>query len=297
MKISVIVPIYNIEKYLPQCLDSLVNQDFSDMEIICVNDGSTDGSGKILENYANRDSRIRIITQENAGPSAARNTGIDAAKGEYLMFLDGDDFYTKNACKIAYDNITMNNSDIAVFGLIEKYGLFCKSGRVNKNIKKAFKTGNIDLWKFQTFCWNKIYKSEFINRNNIRFFVNVKGIEDGIFTLICLFKQAKYSLIDRALYVYRKNRIGSIMSNFNLIKNNVDAFKVFYNTEIYQQQSPENQLRVVEKFCSGIWTGYKRYRKKEVKNEIKIFLDFIESNYDKSDLEQFKKYRQLKSAV
>lgn len=297
MKISVIVPIYNVGKYLPQCLESLINQTLKEIEIICVNDGSTDNSGEILEDYANRDCRIRIITQENAGVSTARNAGIEIALGEYLMFLDGDDFYTKNACKIAYDNITMNNSDIAVFGQIEKYGLFCKSGRVNKNIKKAFKTGNIDLWKFQTFCCNKIYKTEFINKNNIRFFGNIKVAEDGIFSLICLFKQAEHSLIDEALYVYRKNRIGSAMSNFNLIKNNVDAFKVFYNTEIYQQQSPENQLRVVEKFCSGIWTGYKRYRKKEVKDEIKIFLDFIESNYDKSDLEQFKKYRQLKSAV
>ena len=296
-KISIIVPVYNIEKYLPKCLDSLLNQTFKDIEIICVNDGSTDNSSQVLADYEQKDSRIKIITQENAGVSSARNRGIEVAQSEYIMFLDGDDYYTKDACEVAYNNITTNESDIAVFGMIEKYWLLFKNGRVNKSIKKALMTEEPDLWKFQTFCWNKIYKTDFIKRNKIVFPFGIKTSEDGIFSLICMFNKPKYSFIDKSLYVYRKSRVGSATASFSGIKNDFEAFKFFYETDIYQNQSRDSQLWVVEKFCSGIWTGYKRYRCKELQIDIKNFLAYIEAHYDVSELVQFKKYNQLKGAV
>ena len=100
-KISVIIPVYNVEKYLAECLTSVVNQTFKDIEIICVNDGSTDNSPKILKEFAQKDSRIKIINQENQGLSAARNTGLDVATGEYVSFIDSDftcSRYQVNSC-------------------------------------------------------------------------------------------------------------------------------------------------------------------------------------------------------
>lgn len=296
-KISIIVPVYNVEKYLQKCLESLINQTFRDIEIICVNDGATDGSGKILDDFARSDSRIKVIYQGNAGVSVARNTGIAAAQGEYIMFLDGDDYYFPQACQIAYDEIISSRADIAVFGMAEKYGIFYKGGRVNKSIKKALKTEDPDLWKFQTFCWNKIYRTEFIKKNNIKFPIGVKNSEDGIFSLICLFNSPKYSFINKSLYIYRKNRAGCATASSNGIKNDFEAFKTFYEMEIFKKQSVDVQLRVVEKFCSGIWSYYKQQFSKKCSVDIQTFLEFIESRYEVSDLRKFKKYNQLKGAV
>ena len=117
VKVSVIVPVYNVDKYLEECLDSIVNQTLNDIEIICVNDGSTDGSLKILEDYASKDDRIKIITQENGGLSVARNTGIDVAKGEYLSFVDSDDFIGLEMFDKMYDQAHSQDLDI----------LFCKT--------------------------------------------------------------------------------------------------------------------------------------------------------------------------
>ena len=101
-KISVIIPIYNVENYLPRCLDSCISQTLYDVEFICVNDGSTDRSAEILAAYAEMDKRIRIITKENGGLSSARNAGLDAARGKWIMFLDSDDFLTEDACHRVY---------------------------------------------------------------------------------------------------------------------------------------------------------------------------------------------------
>ena len=114
-KVSVIIPVYNVEKYLHQCLDSVANQTLKDIEIICVNDCSKDNSLDILNEYAKKDSRIKIINfEENKGPGVARNAALDIAQGEYIMFLDPDDWYELNACETAYNQIVENNNDIVV---------------------------------------------------------------------------------------------------------------------------------------------------------------------------------------
>ena len=110
-KVSVIIPVYNVEQYLSRCLDSVISQNFNDMEIICINDGSKDASLRILEEYAGKDSRIVIIDKKNAGVSAARNDGIAAAKGEYLAFLDGDDFWEADCLAKIYQEAEHNHSD------------------------------------------------------------------------------------------------------------------------------------------------------------------------------------------
>ena len=114
MKVSVIVPVYNTEKYLRKCLDSLVNQDFSDYEIVIVNDGSTDNSESIIKEYVSKYDFIKSFTKENGGLSSARNYGIDKASGNYLAFVDSDDYVESNYLKELYESITKNKSDIAV---------------------------------------------------------------------------------------------------------------------------------------------------------------------------------------
>ena len=115
-KISVIIPVYNTENYLKECLNSVINQTFKDIEIICVNDGSTDNSLSILEEYARTDSRIKIINQKNQGVSSSRNNGIKSARGEYIMFLDSDDLYKPDLCEKVVEKIDSQSPDIVMWG-------------------------------------------------------------------------------------------------------------------------------------------------------------------------------------
>ena len=114
-EVSIIVPVYNVEKYLPKCLESLLGQTFSDIEIICVNDGSTDGSGEILKLYAQRDSRIKIVTKENGGLFSARHEGMLYVKGKYILFVDSDDWVKENLVQKCLDS-AKNSPDIIIFG-------------------------------------------------------------------------------------------------------------------------------------------------------------------------------------
>ncbi len=118
MKVSIIVPVYNVEKYLKRCLDSLISQTLKDIEIICVNDGSKDNSDKILEEYARKDSRIIIINQENQGISVARNNGMDIAKGKYVGFVDSDDWVDSDFFEKLYNAAEKNNAQMAVCSII-----------------------------------------------------------------------------------------------------------------------------------------------------------------------------------
>ncbi len=108
--ISVIVPVYNVEKYLDKCLKSILLQDFSDFELILVDDGSTDNSGKICDDFALKDSRIKVVHKENAGPSVARNVGTSVSKGEYITFIDSDDYVDRDYLSILYKSLIMDES-------------------------------------------------------------------------------------------------------------------------------------------------------------------------------------------
>ena len=119
-KVSVIISVYNVEKYLARCLDSVINQTLKDIEIICVNDGSTDNSAQILEEYAQKDERIKVITQVNSGLSEARNTGMSASTGEFIAFLDSDDFVDLDFYEALYNSAVKNNCEIACGNIIRE---------------------------------------------------------------------------------------------------------------------------------------------------------------------------------
>ena len=217
------MPIYNVENYLNKSLDSVCNQTLNDIEIICVDDGSTDNSLKILKEYSKKDSRIRIITKENGGQATARNLGIKESQGEYIAFVDSDDFiefnmleklYKKSKdnnldiamCKIAtYDNQTHEIKDNVWYYMLGVFRDFEKD-IFNHNDTKEF-TCNIAVTPY-----NKIYKTSLIKDNNILF---PEGLifEDEKFFYDVYLRAKKVSIIDEFLYYYRVNRKGSTTNN------------------------------------------------------------------------------------
>lgn len=203
-KVSIIVPVYNVKKYLRKCLDSLINQTLKDIEIICINDGSTDKSLEILEEYKNRDSRIILLNQENSGQSIARNNGIKKATGEYIGFVDPDDWVDLDYYEKLYNTASTNDTDIAVGGIIRVTGIKKKKFL---NFEKETLTDNTKL-KFElcdvpekSYVWNKIYKTEKLKEIGLEF---EKGIfyEDCIFTPQALFFLEKMVTVPNIYYYY-----------------------------------------------------------------------------------------------
>lgn len=207
-KVSIIVPVYNVEKYLRKCIDSLVNQTLNDIEIICINDGSTDKSLKILKEYKNKDSRIILLNQENSGQSVARNRGIEIAKGEYLGFVDPDDWIDLDYYEKLYNAASTNDTDIAVGGIIRVTGIKKKKFL---NFEKETLTDNTKL-KFElcdvpekSYIWNKIYKTQKLKEINLKF-EEGRIFEDCIFTPQALFFLGKMVTVPNTYYYYlRRN--------------------------------------------------------------------------------------------
>lgn len=217
-KVSVIVPVYNVEKYLRQCLDSLVNQTLTDIEIICINDGSTDGSLAILEDYASKDKRIRLISQENQGQGVARNRGIELSTGEYLGFVDPDDWVEYGMFENLYKAAKVHNADLAEAMYSEYYeysGMTkIRKSPVNLPQDKTFdwKINKDYLFKSSILAvWNKIYKRNFINRHDIKF-SNAKLAEDHMFTFKSKILAGKILFIDKPFYNYRVRRDSAVNS-------------------------------------------------------------------------------------
>lgn len=189
IKVSIVVPVYNAEKTLERCLDSLRKQTLKDIEIICVNDGSTDKSGEILAKYAAHDARFKIITQENKYIGAARNAGIDAATGEYVGFLDSDDWVSLDYYEDLYNQAKKYDADMAVAA--QAYVFF---NRVAQNFNKTayimFLMKNdvldnpaVDFWHVSRFVWDKIYRRSMLVQHNVRGTTRRVHFEDFIFVL------------------------------------------------------------------------------------------------------------------
>ena len=217
--LSVIIPVYNVEDYLNECLDSVINQTLEDIEIICIDDGSTDNSPNILKEYQKKDSRIKIITKENGGQATARNLGIKEAQGEYIAFVDSDDFieptmfeklYTKAKdnnldiamCKIAtFDNQTEEIKDNVWYYMLGVFRDFDKDIFNHKDTKEF--TCHIAVTPY-----NKLYKTTLLKENNILF---PEGLifEDEKFFYDTYLRAKRVSIVDEFLYYYRINRKGS----------------------------------------------------------------------------------------
>lgn len=203
-KVSIIVPVYNVEKYLRKCIDSLINQTLNDIEIICINDGSTDKSLKILKEYKNKDSRIILLNQENSGQSVARNRGIEIAKGEYLGFVDPDDWIDLDYYEKLYNAAISTNVDIATAGIIRITGIKQKKflqfneETITENINLKFERCDVPE---KSYIWNKIYKTQKIKEINLKF-EEGRIFEDCIFTPQALFFLGKMVTVPNTYYYY-----------------------------------------------------------------------------------------------
>ena len=272
-KISIIIPMYNVEKYLRRCLDSVLNQTFSDWQAICVDDGSPDNSGKIAEEYAAQDSRFVVVHKENGGLSDARNAGFTKADSKYIMYLDSDDFIHPQTMEIAYKAITENKSDIASFSydrlyrpqLMVRHVLRMDTDNVVPfGIKKKY---NIDKIKTKTVddvfelaterthnktnpnrrwlikhcqVWKNIYKKSLIE--DIPF---IKGIlfEDFPWWSAVMLKKPRVTVVPLPLYYYIPNFGGIVLS--------------------------AKQLKIMKSLCVGIKSAYKLYKEKADKEQMK----------------------------
>lgn len=218
-KVSVVVPVYNIEGYLQECLDSIIGQTLKKIEIICIDDGSIDDSATILEEYYQRDPRISIISQPNSGLSAARNRGINRAHAHYIMFCDSDDYYEPEMCEKMYEAISRPKIDIAICGVTivyeeENYTALAKNGDTQYYAVKFDGKQQITdskLKKIDVSAWNKIYKMSILNEHDIRFPEGLKYEDAYFFNAYMLFGRNAFFLPNDHLYHYRR-RAGSIMS-------------------------------------------------------------------------------------
>lgn len=237
--ISIIVPVFNVEKHLKKCLDSIINQAFQNFELILIDDGSTDSSGEICDEYKLKDKRIKVIHQENAGLSAARNTGIDASTAEYIGFVDGDDYISYNMYEFLHNCLIENNADVAVCGL---YNCF-KNKKVPQYKKKGFYLlDNVSALKmalegvvFSMHAVNKLYKRDLFKKNR---FPEGKLSEDAFIIPKILFESKKVVVKTLPLYYY-VHHSGTITTS-NYKKKDLDVVNAYFNNlKFVEENCPE----------------------------------------------------------
>lgn len=219
-KVSIIVPVYNVEKYIRRSLDCLISQTLKEIEVILVDDGSTDESGEICEEYAARDPRFQVIQQENQGQGAARNRGIDIAQGDYILFVDPDDWYELDMAEVLWENAVETKADVVVcphyLETIDKNGL--KTTRKVGNYKeKTLKPHDaLDYFRKYSFsvCWSKLYKTNLTKTN--RFPEGKQACEDDVF--VCrIYKNSKlFSFLEKPVYHYVRSGQMTTMKKYKI---------------------------------------------------------------------------------
>jgi len=220
--VSIVLPVYNVEDYLPQCLDSLCDQSFGDFEVLCVNDGSTDGCPQILADFAARDSRIKVINRKNGGLSVARDAALPYVQGKYIAFIDSDDYVTPDYLKKAVSAATSYDTDILLFShktydhaLEQEQQSFWALRIEQLPQQPVFNCHDIPDRIFQLAMpavWNKLFKAEFILSNPMLRFGHFQKAEDYPFVYTAIALAKRIVAIDEYLYVYRANRPGSLLT-------------------------------------------------------------------------------------
>ena len=222
MKISIVIPVFKVENYIHQCLDSIINQTYKDLEIIIIDDGSPDDCGHIADEYARTDSRIKVLHKSNEGLSAARNDGIQEASGEWISFVDSDDWLELNTYETLVASVGEHNPDILIFKGYRNFE--SKQSIINgfpndfytedRGIIQKIQRASLCMYyapyapSIQGFPWNKMIRTSLIKDNDLKFARNVKANEDVIFNLH-LFQHAKsVQYINKAFYHYRDNPNG-----------------------------------------------------------------------------------------
>ena len=292
MLFSVIIPVYNVEPYLRQCLDSVLNQTFADWEAVCVDDGSTDRSAAILEDYSEKDPRIKVISQTNRGLSAARNTGMDAAQGDYVVFLDSDDWLEDDALQVI--DGALGEEDMLCFSgrrYFEATGSFNPADQLKEKTYEngmAYYNENALLHRdFAFVCVVlRAYKRLFLVENGLRF---KEGIfhEDNLFTPMACYYAGKVRQINASLYNYRVRSksitdtnpakrlhdlmgVANALAEFFVCKNEFDKTIVFQAiTHHYQVaffNSDKSQKREQKQSCD--WKLYHAVSRTKLRHRV-----------------------------
>ena len=283
-KLSVIVPVYNVEKYLKKCLNSIIHQTYKNLEIICINDGSKDRSLKILENFKKRDNRIIIFSQKNKGVSSARNKGIELSTGEYITFVDSDDFINLNVYKKSMNDIIKTDSDILCYDIKKT-----KKRRGRRRKKGVMMTRKIyvndtikalrDRTIYPSIC-NKIFRKKLIDDYKIRFKKELYFGEDDLFRLMSFSVAKKISLLPKVYYFYRRRRNSASkkMNTQKYLINNIQRFK--FLIQFYNENKIYNQNNYLIEFGLGITFRFLQKIKKKSKK--KYFAKEILNTFEKN---------------
>lgn len=312
---SIIVPVYNVENYLKKCLESLIKQTYYNLEIICINDGSTDNSLQILREYKKKDKRIKVINQKHYGVSHTRNNGIRISKGDFITFVDSDDFIDLNVFEKCVKKIINNNADIVVYQLIaenQKYQRYIDNKIYISDPYSAIRDYNL----YPSTC-NKIFRRKIIIENNIFFKEDVKYAEDAIFKEFAFIKSTVIALEPSVIYhyVYRKNSAERSLNEIIKIESQIKRIDYLYDFYI-----KNNELRnidnLIEILVQRVIPLINIVKNKDLKNFYKlIFLKlynsklkpFINYNYNnisqsyikklKNFLSDFKKIKEPKISI
>lgn len=282
-KLSIIVPVYGVEKYIDKCLNSLVKQSLKEIEIIVVNDGTKDNSQKIVDKYVKKyPDKIKSYIKENGGQGSARNYGLKKASGEYIGYVDSDDFVEKDMYKKLYNKAKENNYDIVVCG---NYNV--SEDYQNKNIDAFINNYNTDLENIffgKMAVWNKIYKRDILIKNKLEFKEKV-WYEDLAFTLKAIMNSNTFAFIDEPLYDYLI-REGSTMNNSN-VQRNLEILDAFNDILSYIQHNKKEEyfskiefLAIDHIYISAIVRVLKAEADDKVKREtINKLIDYMNKKF------------------
>ena len=260
-KVSIIIPVYNAEKYLGKCLESLLSQTLQEMEIICVDDGSSDGSPEILKRFQERDGRVRILTQENQYAGAARNNGMKEAQGEYLLFLDADDFFENTLLEKVYNQGKKMEADIVLFGakqyndktgIVSPASWYFKRDALPRENPFSGKTENTDVFAIVTPApWTKLFRREFVEKQGLSF-QGLQNSNDVYFVLTALALAEKITYVDEELVFYRVGMKGSLQGSKSL---HPDCFIEAYVGVYHELQRRGIYERYEEGFMNILLSG------------------------------------------
>ncbi len=286
ISVSVIVPVYNTEQYLDECLSSLENQTLKDMEFIVIDDGSTDNSFKIMQKYAKKDNRFKIYTKQNEGVGKTRNMGLSLAKGQYIGFVDSDDYVSKNYFEGLYNVAKKYDAEVSVASNV----FYVRDGNKEKIERIIYKVGNKEyIEDFSFFIsdageqWDKIYKKSFLDKYDIRSYEERLWYEDLWFSLLVGVYASKVA-IDRNGEYFRRIRDESLSAYWDASEkylwHGLDMFKKLYEhlnvINVSQDKKYDIAVKLREKIYWFLGVFWEIYNGNEsIKNKVQIyFMDY-----------------------
>lgn len=302
VKISVIVPVYNVKKYLEKCVESLLSQSLDEIEVILIDDGSTDGSGSICEKYKNIDKRVYVVHKENAGQGLARNSGLDIAKGKYIMFLDSDDFLDDSACSTLFHILEETGGDMCCYGYVieDKNGKTVYKPEINFKIYEQNEITSEFILHFfgdspedselrgVSACMS-VFKRDIIQKENLRFHSERKVFsEDTIFSLdFCKFTK-KVVVVPEYFYHYRQNSESFShkyrKNRFEMTQNLCDILQKYAYSYGVEQQV---RVRIAMVFWVNLMECIKQeIRSKTIKEAYSVIRTYCYNDWTKAKLKE-----------